>query len=180
MSFVIWMLSFYPRPIHDRAPNKNDESLDHFPVIILPDDVRCAIITRHTLSIRINSPGNFRLRLSVIILGRKRRLIRKRRISLSCSSRSCVFPSGRFTFFRGNLRADQIYRRILQPGCYKGNIKSTSCFMIFSDILNLLYFTFIVLYIRIYNIIYIALRLRTVVWFFRCSCVSKKTFRPIG
>lgn len=49
-----------------------------------------------------------------------------------------VFPSplDRFTFFRGNLRADQIYRRILQPGCYKGNIKSTSCFMIFSDILN--------------------------------------------
>lgn len=140
--------------IHDQA-QKNDESVDHFPVLIPADDIRYTIITRRMLSIRINSPGNFRLRLSVIDLGRKRRLIRKRHISLSHSSRSRVFPSGRFTFFRGNLRADQIYRRILQPGCYKGNIKSTSCFMIFLDILNLLFYSYILLYLYIVLHIYI-------------------------
>jgi len=61
--------------------------------------------------------------------------------------------SGRFTFFHGNLRADQIYHRILQSGCYEENIKSTSYFMIFLDIKLYIKFPFYLLcYIYIYCI----------------------------
>jgi len=79
----------------------------------------------------------------------KKKAVNKKATYISCSFACSPRFRLRFTFFRGNLRADQIYRRILQPGCYEENIKSTSCFMIFSD--KSPFYLLCLIYIYIYN-----------------------------